>query len=326
MQRRKVPCIIPTLPVDYKEVCDYLYRILDMLPVNRLIFIGNDELKELVFEDASRLGKEDRIELIDENTILDFGEVHESYARRVLEINQRLGREVKTSSTGWYYQQFLKMEYSKYCEDEYYLCWDADTIPLRPTDMFNDTGVPFLDIKPEYNPTYFETLKNLLNMDKAIEQSFISEHMLFKKSIMQELIEEIMKRNLPGDTFYEKIFSAINNPHIGFSEFETYGTYVAYKYPNEYRLRHWKSMRNTGCLVNRTEMTEDDLKWLATGFDAATFERYHYAFDVLSDLFKNRRYREKLRADIFYEELLKEGLFGDYRFGGLVCGDLLAPI
>ena len=36
-------------------------------------------------------------------------------------------------ATGWYFQQLLKYSYAyENVEDDYYLIWDADTIPLRP--------------------------------------------------------------------------------------------------------------------------------------------------------------------------------------------------
>ena len=324
--RTLYPCIIPTLPEDYIEVREYLYKILDMLPVSRIVFIGNNELNKIVSDDAIRLEKKEEVEFVNENDLLSFEAVKESYLRRLEEIELILGKPEKTSRVGWYYQQFLKMEYSHHCNEEYYLCWDADTIPLHPINMFNENGVPFLDIKPEYNPSYFETLKNLFGFEKVIEQSFISEHMLIKKSIMNELLDEIIKLDLNGIRFYDKIFSAINKPYNGFSEFETYGTYVAYRHTSDYRLRQWKSMRNTGFMINRIDLTEDDIDWLATGFDAASFERYHETYPVLTKLFRNPEYRKKIRSDIFYNDLLEEGVFGNYKNGGLVVDNMICPV
>ena len=45
----------------------------------------------------------------------------------------------KRLNVGWYFQQFLKLGFarSKYCKD-YYLSWDADTLPLAPITFFED--------------------------------------------------------------------------------------------------------------------------------------------------------------------------------------------
>lgn len=319
------PCIIPTLPGDYRETKKHLYMILDMLSVSKLIFIGSSELEILVTEDAQYREIQDKVYFINENELLPFGDVETAYAKRLEELKERFGDTKNASRPGWYYQQFLKMEYSRLCDEDYYLCWDADTIPLRPIEMFNSQGIPYLDTKPEFSPPYFDTLNNLLGLSKVIERSFISEHMLFKKTLMLELLEEIMKASLKGNTFFEKILNAVNNPHNGFSEFETYGTWVASRHSEEYRLREWKSIRNTNFMINRNDLTDDDLKWLATGFDAASFERYQETYAMLTDLFRNPRYREKLSADLFYKELLEAGVFGDYQNGCLKKDDCFLP-
>ena len=218
------------------------------------------------------------------------------------------------------------MEYSKICDSEYYLSWDADTIPLKHIDMFHPSGIPYLDIKPEYMHSYFDTIGNLFGFCKVIQKSFISEHMLFSKILMTEMIDEIMAVPLQGDTYYEKIFNAIDQPYNGFSEFETYGTWIAVRHMDSYRLRDWRSLRNTNFMIDRNDLTEDDLKWLATGFDAASFERYQETEPELTKLFRNPSYRSKLTADIFYKELLDMGVFGNYRDGGLIVDGNIIPV
>ncbi len=319
-------CIIPVLPSDYLAINAHIYKVLDMLSVSKLIFIGPAELRESVFGDAKQKGIQDRVEFLDENEILPFEKVKQAYKKRIEEIEGLFGTVSKSARPGWYYQQFLKMEYSRICEDEYYLCWDADTIPLRSIDMFHSSGKPYLDVKAEYRPAYFDTLKNLLGIGKVIEQSFISEHMLFKKDLMLELLDTIMAADLSGNTFYEKIFSAVRQPFNGFSEFETYGTWIACKYPDKYRIRSWKSLRNTSFMVNRNDLTDDDIRWLATGFYAASFERYQETEPLLNTLFRNPEYRRNLTADNFYNALLKEGLFGEYQNGGIIYEDGISPI
>ncbi len=323
---RTFTCIIPTLPNDYADVHERLYSVLDMLPVSRIVFTGPEDLEAMIRENTGRSDIAERVEFINENDILPFSNVKKAYNTRLSEISAEFGKPDRASRSGWYYQQFLKMEYHRLCDDEYYMCWDADTIPLRKTEMFSPAGIPYLDTKQEFQQSYFETLYNLFGINKLIKQSFICEHMLFRTEYMSEMIAEIMSLPIKGDTFYEKIFSSVNRPFNGFSEFETYGSWVALRHPDAYRLRSWKSLRNAGFMIRRKDITDDDIRWLATGFDAVSFERYQEPEPILTELFRNPVYREKLPADIFYRELLEMGLFGEYRDDGIISDGNICPI
>ncbi len=326
MPDKTFSCIIPTITKDYLETRDHLYKLFDMLAIDKLIFLAPEKLRDKIRDDARLHNVDERVSFVNGNDIIPFSDVEAAYEQRIKEIAECDGKPERLSSAGWYYQQFLKMAYSYHCNDEYYLTWDADTIPLRKIDMFHPSGIPYLFTKVEYMSSYFLTLKNLLGFDKVIDRSFICGHMLFKTSLMQELINEIMATSFSGKSFYEKIFNAIKQPHNGFSEFETYGTWAAIRHPDSYKLREWKSIRNTNFLIDRKDLTKEDLNWLATGFDAANFERYMETFPELTNLFRNPSYREKLTADVFYEELLKMGVFGEYRNGGLIVDENIIPV
>lgn len=324
METPEFPCIIPTLTKDYLDTRDHIYSLLNYFNISKIVFLGPEKLRNIIKEDSVNLNIESRVSFINGNDILSFDAVEDAYNKRLEEIRTETGYE-SASSAGWYYQQFLKLAYHESCEDEYYLCWDSDTIPLRNTSMFDDHGKPYFDVKAEYIPSYFDTIKKLFHMNKIIEPSFISGHLLFKKTYVSELISELMSSDFKGDSFFQKILGAVTNPHNGFSEFETYGTYVGIKHPGTYTIRYWSSMRNASLLVNRTELTSEDLDWLSTGFDAASFERYQNAIPELTNLFRNQKYRNSMNSDRFYEELLKSGLLGDYENGGLKINDSLCP-
>lgn len=314
-------CVIPLLVQDYIANRKFIYHIFDRISIDRLIFIGPKELEEFVIKDSVENKLRNRIEFMDENDLLPYKNVKASYERRIRELVSDDVVDVLLSRAGWYYQQFLKLEFHRVCQDEYYLVWDADTIPLRNIEMFNDMDEPFLDVKIEYNKPYFDTLFNLFGIKKVIEKSFISEHMLFKKEYVKEMLDEIMSCQVDGDTYYAKIFSAIDSPALSsFSEFETYGTWVATRHLGSYRLRDWKSIRYAGYFVSIDRLTNDDIEWLATGFDAATFERYHREIPQLKEMFRNSIYRSKLSADLFYRDILEMNVFGLYRDGGIHDG------
>lgn len=128
---------------------------------------------------------------------------------------------------------------------------------------------------------------------------------------MKELISDIEKNDLYGDRYYEKIFNAINIKDIrrGFSEFETYGIWITHKYPEEYALRKWTSLRMGGAFFDSQKLNDADREWLSLDYDAITYESYHPLVQELEELFQDERYREKLTPRQVYEAVLESGYF-----------------
>ena len=317
--RKEYQCVIPAIPEDYARAKRTFHYLFDNLPIYKIIFVGPSSLKKIIDEDKGSYGS---IEFIDELDLVDFRQVKKFYDPLLA-----AATSYAISSVNWYYQQFLKMAYSQVCEDDFYLCWDVDTVPVRKIEMHAQNGKPYLDIKPEYNNSYFITIEKLFGYTKIIESSFISEHMLFNKDYMLEMICEIEKLDFDGDMFYEKIMSAVgsDNLNLGFSEFETYGTYVAMKHQSSYMLRHWKSFRNANFFVDISDLTDKDVEWLAKSYDAATFEKYQSTEELLNSLFRNPRYREKLLPEQFYTTILESGAMGEYLNGKIKVGNNWFP-
>ena len=269
-----------------------------------------------LFKEVGRLVREadlgERIKWIDENDILQFNAVHKVMESRMSEWLE--GRELPRNITGWYYQQFLKMQYARVCRDKYYLVWDGDTIPCRHFSMFNDEGLPYLDLKHEYHEEYFNTLTKLVpELHKCIEKSFIAEHMLINSKLMCELLDEIEKADYQGSNFWEKVIWSIDIADIqsnSFSEFESYGTYILLKHPEAYRLRNWHSFRYGGEFFHSDNMTGEDYDWLGRDFYAISFEKAHSVRADHENLFNNREYQSKLSAKRMLE-IAQEEFEGD---------------
>ena len=358
--------LVVITPNDFLRLRSNYSRLIKWLPDGRLIFIGSDEVGRLVGElyisfdkDADLYGDAgavapgigenacltegrnevkiveygNRLGFINENDIIPFDDVH-----RVMDAKMEpllKGRELPRGVTGWYYQQFLKMEYSRTCaqkaeslydgknslplnkegieEDKisdidnekcrsaYYMTWDGDTVPCKKIEMFNDEGKPYLDLKHEYNELYFTTMGRLIpGLGKFIEPSFISEHMLFNCDIMKKLIAKIESNDsIPGSRFYEKIINCIPLEDIqgnGFSEFETYGSFVCLTSPQTYKLREWHSFRLAGEFFDLETISDDDHEWLAHDFDAISFEKGMKVREDHKNLFDNKEYQSKLTA------------------------------
>lgn len=179
-------------------------------------------------------------------------------------------------STGWYYQQFLKMGFaiSSYAKDQY-LIWDSDLIPLR-TIPFEADGKYLLACKTENHAPYFYTMNQLLGYGKSVDFSFIAEHMVIKTSIMKDLITTLNNCNVSGKVWYEKIINATSGvDDFAFSEFETYGTFCVHNYPDLFKIHELKTFREAGYLFGRG-VTDGELESLEKiGYDTASFEYYH---------------------------------------------------
>lgn len=286
--------IILTVPSDFNRLLP-LYHLLEKnLPVENIVFIGNQEVGQLLAQ--SDLGE--RYRHLDEERLISFDAV-----KCVIEDIFR-GQSVTRGFVGWYYQQFLKLAYAAECKDAYYLSWDGDTVPIRKLSFFSQ-GKPYMGIKKEYHAPYFRTLETLFpGMHKVIADSFIAEHMVFAKELVLKMLDEIMEaEHLKGDTFYERILRAIGPEALNgtsFSEFETYGTYTALREPERYRLRRWLSFRHCGQYFFPEEITGDEMEWLAKDFQAISFEKGH-TIDPQADFFRNPVYRQKLTARYILE-------------------------
>ncbi len=315
--------MIPTISKDYIRVKHDFKQFFDFLSVQKITLVGPADLEDIVYRDAQNYGVTGRIGFINENEVLAGADVKKAMDTRLLQDNIRLD-----GWPGWYYQQFLKMAYAYVCESDYYLAWDADTIPVRIIDLFDREGGSYLDTKAEYNARYFNTIKKLFGMEKAIEKSFVAEHILYKKEHVLEMISEIENLDLTGDKFFEKILYAINIQDIksGFSEYETYGTWAVNRHPDDYAIREWSSMRNAGIYIDSFDLTYDDISYLGMDFDAASFERYHYLVPELAELFRNQEYRMNIRAVELYKITMESGLYGELVDGMLKEGDIYKPI
>ena len=258
---------------------------------NNIVIIGKASLKNLCSDDID-------ITFLDEDKLLPgltFSKIKELIIKR----NPNPWR------TGWYFQQFLKMAYSFICTEPYYLIWDADTIPLN---KYNSTEL-FFDVKTEYRKSYFDTINKLFpELSKKAPYSYISEHMIIDSKIMRELINKIQEI-ISDKPFYEIIMEKIETDELsgaGFSEFETYGTYVQFYHPRLYKIRKWYSLRdgNDWCTY---EMLDDKMeKWLRKSFDAVSFDNWQNFDKAKSDFIIKMNYRLKYETTLFIYRCIRK--------------------
>lgn len=261
--------IIPVIFRDFSFLRKTIKYILNNLEPKTLYIITDIRFqrflpKEILFNK--------RCVVIDENELLDGLSIE--YLKAMFE---KLGRSKMWA--GWYFQQFLKMAFSlsDYCDTDYYLAWDSDTIPLRKIGFFDENGKPFFTMKMEYHAPYFVAIERLLGLSKTNSRSYIAENMLFCKKIVSELISSIESNcQLKGNTWFEKIVYALEPESVspmGFSEFETYGNYCLNYYPDFYVERTLPSLRSGGLIQGRF-VSDKILRQLSFDQVTVSFEIY----------------------------------------------------
>jgi len=175
---------------------------------------------------------------------------------------------------GWYYQQLIKYSFSFHQpEVPYYLVWDADTIPLRSLSFFSSDGKTLLADSDESHLPYRNSYKRLFREEPpAGLKSFIAQHMMMKKSIVQEMLSKIDANFPGGDSWAWKLMRTLPSKGVNlFSEYETYGWYAALHYPEQIARIHRPWLRD-GISQLGYPPTPAKLARLSASFDYTSFE------------------------------------------------------
>lgn len=259
------------IPVAYKDFA-FLQKTIKYVAMNikpQKIFVIIDKRLESYLPKGIR--NDDLVEILDENNLIK-NVSYESIR------NLMVKHGLPAKRTGWFLQQFIKLgfSFSAYCNTEYYLSWDADTLPLRPIDFFTQNGKPMFTKKKEHNQAYFDTLEKLLSFKKYADYSFIAEHMMFSKNVVAAMLNDIEHSSVNGVTWYEKIINATDSTNVNsFSEFETYGNFCLNHYPNMYATQVLNTFRKAGYIAGRF-ISDRKLNYMSFDLDTASFELGDY--------------------------------------------------
>ncbi len=260
------------IPVARKDV-SFVPRVVDY--VDRCITLGVEHIYILTSKKntpklCKRLKSYSKCVLVDEDQLIE-GLSYERISSLLEEI-----APVYKNKAGWYFQQFLKFAFaqSKYSTN-YYLSWDADTLPLSRITFFENDHLLY-NPKNENNPNYFKTINKLFGFGKQVKHSFVSESMIFSTQIVKQMLEDIQSSSIQGCDWIEKILRAcdFSTNFPAFSEFETYGTYCCVKFPNLYKTRHLNTFREAG-FINGRRISDKRLLSMSFDLDVASFEYGH---------------------------------------------------
>lgn len=260
--------IIPVAYKDFQFLKKTIRYVVENIKPQKIFVILDMRLSRYV---PKEVANNDRVRLVDENKVVPgvtFLSVKALLSNHGLSVRR----------TGWFLQQFLKLGfcYSSLCDTNYYLTWDADTLPLRDIHFFAEDGSPIFTKKKEHNQPYFDTLSKLLTLPKIATFSYIAEHMIFDKGIVKEMLGEIEKSNVVGETWYEKIVNATDSSEVNsFSEFETYGNYCLNHYPQKFKFQTLNTFRKAGYIAGRF-ISDRKLNYMSFDLDTASFELGDY--------------------------------------------------
>jgi FkbM family methyltransferase len=190
---------------------------------------------------------------------------------------EKIRAKVKDKRINWYLQQFIKLEFlSRLKFDERVILWDADTIPLKQLEFFDQLGNPIFYSSSEYHPPYFEAIKKLLGMDKVVAKSFIAQCFPITYEIVINFFSHIEKYNLKS--WHDAVIDCID-PHqtSGFSEYESLGTFITnqYSYNVNWNESSWSRLGYEELKKVGLELVEDEQFYkLSNQFDYLSFEKW----------------------------------------------------
>jgi hypothetical protein len=180
---------------------------------------------------------------------------------------------------GWYLQQFLKLAAAAEPGAGWRLVWDGDTLPLRPLRLFSECSRPrpLLAPREDRHKPYFRTIERLLGSGGFAPHSFIHEHLLMRSDLVAAMLDRISAGEV--GSWPQRSLAAIDDRDLvpsGFSEFETYGTFVHRADPNHYAIRPLRSTREAMVVLGPSPSAAN-LMALSQRCDLATFEARHRA-------------------------------------------------
>lgn len=176
-----------------------------------------------------QVAREEECAFVDENDVLDLKRAD---IRCVVEGRDR---------SGWIFKQILVLAADRIATRDHALILDADTVLIRPHHFLAHGKTTFF-VSDELHPPYFDAYRHLLRMPWRFPMSFVSHYMMFERRRLEELRAAIEReQNRP---WHEAILAlAENATEISFfSEYETYGNYCLFRYPDDHLIQYWNNM------------------------------------------------------------------------------------
>jgi hypothetical protein len=215
-----IDVIIPAIEKDLgtlPHVIDSVRRMVKH-PIRKIMIVAPDTKR------MRALCSREKCVFVNENAVLPIAKKHIRY------------RSARWERSGWLFQQLLKLGGDKLASGQYYLVIDADTVLIRPHVFRTPDRKTVFYCRSWSQPEYFRTYRKLMGSRPVARVSFVAHYMLFEKAKVAHLKRTIEQKH--GIRWYKAILRSMNKKRqFAFSEFETYGNFIASRYPGSYTLR-----------------------------------------------------------------------------------------
>lgn len=239
--------------------------------------------KKIIIAGPASMEKEmnipEGVEYLDGNLIVS-GMSKEAIAEVIVDMQRKAAVEEKPNRAGWLMQQFIKLGFGRFTDDEEYLVWDADTHLIDAID-FKINGKPkFVIYDHHMHIEYLPTINRLFGktMKTQGEYTFVNHYALFETNLVREMLDTIEQNpDVEGNTWWEKCIRAISIEDLtrsGFSEFETYGEYVITNHPDAYEYETGYIHLLSGKKFLGENPSKEILDWVSKDFKTVSFEGY----------------------------------------------------
>lgn len=179
---------------------------------------------------------------------------------------------------GWYLQQFIKIAAAKDFPNsgdpnQIVLIWDADTVPLKNLIFSNQQGQVTFYRGHERHLPYFALIKKIFPWSSEQPFSFIAQCFPTRIGWLRDFCSELEAN---GQNWIESILMNVDHTQrAGFSEYESLGSFIWAKYPNQVALNEGRWERNGRSLLG-PPMKLNASHWLglSKSFDYISFEAW----------------------------------------------------
>ena len=146
---------------------------------------------------------------------------------------------IKSSRTGWYFQQFLKLYAYKIPSIlPHYMSFDADTVLCFPSVFLSTKGTSFMGYGHEFVHGQYARHGKKLGVKMVKDYSFIAHHMMFEK----DKVKQMMKSTGGWEKWIQSIEDEFKREgYSGMSEFQIWGSYLNQFHPESFEMR-WMSI------------------------------------------------------------------------------------
>ncbi|WP_063311811.1 DUF6492 family protein [Pseudovibrio sp. Ad26] len=139
---------------------------------------------------------------------------------------------------GWYRQQFIKLSFPYFIQDERVITFDSDTRPVRAVTFWDAQERSIFYSSDERNANFLKPVPTLIGGNETHPYSFVSHCMGFERERMLELHRIIEKRT--GLPWHKGILNCVHDDCLtGFSEFELYGNFMHQFHSDKILLKYW---------------------------------------------------------------------------------------